>query len=175
MYLNEIALASDHEFTGDAIRESVSYVEALLCEEILNAYEPVWPEAWDACTKLLPNLEIVNSYGNLRDVFEDIKWESDRNRHEYGLDRFIKMLVEIGILGKVIQSREGYVIGLFEYRCPLRLHTKKADTFCVHPLFMQTYGVVEPRSDQEVRLVYPFGSHFKPEDIAHLRLGALQD
>ena len=174
MYLNFIAKTSQSTFDGHSIREAITQVEPLIKREILKAYEPVWPDAEKACEKVLPEMDIVNSYDEIIDAYDRSKWASERKPGDGRLDEMIQMLLEIGALGKVIDKGNGYVIGLFEYRCPLRLTTSQSDLFCIHPLFLQLGNVSRPRAENDIRLVYPFGTNVGAEDLANLRLGALE-
>jgi hypothetical protein len=161
LYLNEIskkALGSNGKsfrLHQDAIIEGVRASEHILCREIFSAFQQVHPKAEKACRSLLPNLSLTFKFGDLhREFNRSRRWLEDfEDQHEA-----LAILLGIGAIGVVSDETDRYTRGLFDYTLPDNLNYRADDTFCVHPIFVEQYRVIDQPKRQPIKPVYPAGS-----------------
>jgi hypothetical protein len=175
LYLNEVskkALSTNgkaYRFCPSAVVEGICGSEHMLCKEIFSGFRQVYPNAEKACNSILPNLSITFKFGDLHRAF---------NRNRRGLEDFedhhevLSILLRIGAIGVVASENERYTEAIFDYTLPDNLHYRADDSFCVHPIFVEEYRVIDRFKDQAVRPVYPSGSEVTfdvPEDAPRPR------
>jgi hypothetical protein len=68
---------------------------------------------------------------------------------------FRRMLVEAGIIGKIVDRTARYNVGLFEYLLPNRLNLTERDELCIHPIFS---GIYRAQRAPGGLPIYPYGS-----------------
>lgn len=139
-----------------ALLEGLRQAEVLLSQETFTGYKQVYRPLAEVCTKSLNRLPVLFKYGDLHHVFN----ESGKAASGYDdFSEFRRMLIEAGVIGKVIDKTEKYVIALFEYTLPNRLHVTEQDELCVHPIFS---GIYRAKRHEGVMPIYPYGSD--PDD-----------
>jgi hypothetical protein len=67
----------------------------------------------------------------------------------------VAVLLRIGAIGVVTGEDERYTNATFEYTLPENVKYRSDDTFCVHPIFVEHFRVVDPIRGGGVRPVYP--------------------
>jgi len=138
------------------ILAGVRDVEERIVKEIFVAFKLNYPMAEDICKRSIPELAHKFSVSDLHKVY---------TRHGkavfYGRNRFEfkHMLMEIGAIGKVIETTEIYIQGRFEYTVGHEIPINHDDEMCLHPLFSGVYG-----TDNIERPVYPYGAGMDDED-----------
>jgi hypothetical protein len=138
-----------------ALLEGLRRAEVLLSQETFTGYKQIYRPLAEVCTKSLNRLPVLFKYGELHHVFN----ESGKAASGYDFAEFRKMLIEAGVIGKVINKTEKYVIALFEYTLPNRLNVTEQDELCVHPIFS---GIFRAKRSEGILPIYPYGSD--PDD-----------
>jgi len=162
MYLNSIyggaiqeTLYGEPTIDEVRIRAGVSAKENQLCGEIFSAYSVSHPAARRVCERCIPALPFRFDVGSLHEVF------NKHGKKAMGTDDFAdfkRMLIEIGVVGRVLGETERYVTGLFEYTVPHRLVTSTEDELCLHPVFLKVFSAKKPPPGGMRKTVYPFGT-----------------
>jgi hypothetical protein len=164
--LTEIVKGNDGEgppfqFSERAVLEGLRKSEVILANEAFRGYRQSYPPLAQVCQETLNKLPVVFKYGDLHSVFND--W----GKAASGFDdyfSFRRMLLETGVIGKVIEKRKQYIVGLFEYTLPNRLNVTEQDEFCVHPIFS---GIYRARRGAGQLPIYPYGSDPEDKDYRH--------
>ena len=139
-----------------ALLEGLRRAEVRLSQETFTGYKQVYRPLADVCNKSLNRLPVLFKYGELHHVFN----ESGKAASGYeDFNDFRRMLIESGVIGKVIDKTEKYIIALFEYTLPNRLNVTEQDELCVHPIFS---GIYRAKRFEGVLPIYPYGSD--PDD-----------
>ncbi len=163
MLLNNISIKNRRyggnpiHFSEEAVMEGIYETEYTICDEIINAYEYVHPEAREICEKCLRYLPLRFDEGLLHRIY---------NRHGrtitgiYDYEDFKRVLIEIGVLGRVTKQTDRYVEGIFEYVIPHKLIVSSNDQLCVHPVFCEVFSSIMPDEKNGERLyaIYPYGT-----------------
>lgn len=167
LYLNNI-VDKNFEMGGTADRilpESIVHgvieTEEIICNEIFSAFEYIHPGARQACEQCISYLPFRFEYGFLHHVYNE-RGKGISNVYDFG--DFIKLMKEIGAIGKVIRETERYVEGIFEYAVPHRLVLNSDDELCLHPVFCRIFRAKKPKSGPECRVIYPFGTDIELEE-----------
>jgi hypothetical protein len=83
----------------------------------------------------------------------------------YSFPDFLKMLAELGAVGRMVAISDEHVTAQFEYAEPSRLIITPGDVLCFHPVFSGQYRMIRPESVPEsYRPVYPLGTDLDTED-----------
>ena len=135
------------------IRTGVQQAAHIVVSEIFGAYNHRHPKASRVSRRVLPNLPEVFSYGELHKAF------NRHGRREYEeLQDFVEMLLEIGAIGKVVETSSRYVMGQFQYNYDGPLIPSSNDRLCIHPAFRVMFPD-SPRAT--VSRVWPVGVESK--------------
>jgi hypothetical protein len=121
----------------EALRRGVAEVEETLVQEIFAAYHSVYPRAAAVCKACLPELQHKFSIGDLERVF---RTQGKKTMESDEFADFKRMLIEMGIIGRVLEDSERYIQGEFEYTVPHQLVSSTDDMLCLHPLFTEVYS-----------------------------------
>ena len=70
-----------------------------------------------------------------------------------GVGDIIRILAQIGALGRVVDETERYFVGEFEYTLSDRLIVHSEDVLCIHPVFIRRFRV----KTDGLKPIYPFG------------------
>ena len=142
-----------------AIRKGIYDSEIDITSEIFSAYRYLYPCARDVCEKCIPYLPFEFTVGHLHQVFN--RHGKKVCRHE-AYDDFLRMLIEMGVVGRVINRTERYIEGVFEYTVPHKLVVSTEDYLCLHPSFCEVFSAIKMKSKN--RVVYPYGSDLEGTD-----------
>jgi hypothetical protein len=159
MYLNSI-FGRQRQIGGsaypmiseDAVKAGIAQIEHRLCQEVFSAYYTRYPSAQQICEACIPELPLRFSWGQLEKVFNRAgkkAWGGS----DFG--DFRRLLMELGIMGRVTGETERYVIGRFEYIEPFKVNASTNDDLCLHPVFAQVFHFTKKSG---AKAVYPFGS-----------------
>lgn len=162
--LNRVWVASRGEdkpgilMSSTALASAVKDAEGDIVDEICKAYEPVHPNAKRLCQRLIPNLDYVVTDAALHKAYNQHARPKGKKAPQYRDVR--DMLVEIGALGRLIDTHDRYIEAEFEYTNANRLGIAADESMVLHPLFAGVFGSHEARERHQVRrLVYPYGCH----------------
>ena len=146
------------KLSEEALRKGVSAVEATLVQEIFVAYKSVYPNAEAVCKACIPELQHKFSIGDLERVF---RREGKKTMGSDEFASFKRMLIEMGIIGRVTNDQDRYIQAQFEYTVPHQLVTSKDDVLCIHPLFTEIFAA---KTTHDGRPVYPYGAQIEDSD-----------
>jgi hypothetical protein len=149
-----------------AVVEGVRRGEYEIVNDILASFSGVHPAARLCCERVLPNLGNSLTEGELHRVYNQ---NGIRKDAELDFRQFVRALLEIGCLGRVVdtKSTSRYVVGEFEYTRAGSLHIGADELFCIHPVFAESFDGRHATGRQSqlaaderrtVKPVYPFGS-----------------
>ncbi len=149
-----------------AVLEGVRHAEAEIVDDIIASFSRVHPTARLCCERVLPNLAMTFTSGELHRAYNH-----NGVRRDTGLEfrEFERTLVEIGCVGRVIEARSTsrYVVGEFEYTRPAGLPVGAEEELCLHPVFAEAFSCrhstsrlrqLEGDERSYARAVYPVGS-----------------
>lgn len=149
---------------ADLIREVVREAEVSVTDEIIAAYQYIWPNARTQIVEILKNLgSNIISVGELRRSYNRANIKNYGNIHHF--DDLMRMITEIGVVGRLINETEQYAVAAFEYSEPYRLIFNDSDMLCIHPCFTMSFRVLTTAEKPRRYVpIYPLGSRF--EDVA---------
>ncbi len=136
------------------IVRAVRECEQRICSDIVSAYKHKYPDFWDLCADVVPNLPRR---------FEDAELHRAYNRHakskrSFQFYEFKRMLLEAGVIGKETgKSTDIYHEAEFEYTVAGRLVLAVDDKLSLHPLFSGAFPAAM-NTDREAQPVFPRGS-----------------
>ncbi|MES9884946.1 MAG: hypothetical protein ABW185_29230 [Sedimenticola sp.] len=138
------------EVSEKSIHAAVIDAGHIITQEIFASYNHRHPKASEACSRALPHLPEIFKYGMLHKQFN----QSGKALGYSDRFNYIKMLIDIGAIGKVVDNKGKYKIGQFQYNYDSHLSVSENDMLCVHPIFrvMFPYGPQENLSS-----IYPAG------------------
>ncbi|MBS4034244.1 MAG: hypothetical protein KGZ85_07270 [Ignavibacterium sp.] len=139
--------------TGEDILSGVRQVEESIVQEIFTTFNVLHPDARELCKRCLPQLPKTFKLGDLHHVLN-----RHGKKHFPGgeFTDFYRMLVEIGVIGRVSYKSDLYITGKFQYMIGHELNLSYDDDLCVHPLFSGIYGRA---GNEDQRPVYPEGNN----------------
>lgn len=146
--------------------EGLKQGETEVVHDVIAAYKQVHPHAQLCCERLIPNLPMVFTEGDLHRGFNQngIKKDTDLEFRE-----LLRCLIEIGCIGRVTDadSHRRYIVGEFEYTRPGSLFVSGDERLCLHPVFAEVFGCRHSAARKNqlsageratVRPIYPVGS-----------------
>lgn len=141
----------------EAVVDGVRRVEELLAAEIFSAYSAVHPHAREACRRAVPELPTAFADGELHRTYNRTGIAKTTALEYF---EFKAMLVEIGVLGRVVRRTDWYLEADFDYTLPSPLFAGQEDELCLHPLFSGVFRARAVARDgpTEHLSVYPYGS-----------------
>lgn len=148
----------------ETIQNSVRETEGLIFQQIVKAHEFIWPNSSEQIIAVLKNVgNVTVSYGDLHRAFNRAGVRGFGNI--YGFDDFLKMLSEMGAIGRFIRRTELFDVGQFEYSEPFRLVFNDTDKLCIHPCFTRVARVIaEGHTPRDYLPVYPLGANLDDPD-----------
>lgn len=147
----------------EVIADVVKRTERHIARQIITAHKFIWPEAEKQIEPVLKELgHNVVRVGDLRRLFARSPVRGFGNIYDFS--DYLRMLTELGVVGRFIDRTERFVVATYEYSEPFRLLFNEDDLLCVHPCFTQIYRVLD-RSNlpRDYLPVYPHGAH--PNDV----------
>jgi hypothetical protein len=149
--------------TARDLVSGVRQTEAILVQELFGAYQPIHPCARDVCKACLPELPQSFPQGELHRIYNR---HGRAKMHGAEFADFMKMLVEIGAIGKCVAQTERYLEAEFEYTLPDQLPIGAKEELCLHPMFMRVFQGI--RQEGAGPVVLPRGSRVTDEDCRDL-------
>jgi len=144
-------------FSRESIIAGVREGEEELTNEVFNSYSEVYPNAAD----------IIQALHGLDRVFDGSELDRcapDTANHwgypSYSSSAFIKLLLELGIIGKVVRdSTEGHYEVEFQYAQKSRIFITNKHKCAIHPMF---FSILDVGSPKKKLIIHP--SQFKNEE-----------
>lgn len=141
-----------------AVRDGISNVQKIIANHILTPYEQLYPGLLATCRRVLPDLDPISSYSQLRKI---------EDRFNRGIEDDIPSvwdaLFEIGVLGRStgrsgthhhdIERNDRYCYGQFHFNIDGSFGLATDGEYCFHPVFSREFGMVRRSPDK--RVVYP--------------------
>ena len=157
-------LTIDDKLRPQSISESVRYTEARLYEEIFVAHNYTWPASRQQIESVFPSMKSnVFGYGDLHRAFNKSGAKGFGNVHDF--DDYLRMLTEVGAIGRLIKRTNRFIVAQFEYSEPARLLFNDTDELCIHPCFTRTTHVMGANPSPENYMpVYPLGAQLNDPD-----------
>lgn len=148
------------------VLKSVHLQEAGMADEIIKAYDSMYPEARKIRKKVLPNIPLIFHYKDLRGFYDGKEFinkgksvlHSMKGRVEVSPDRMERCLIETGIIGRVLSKplHSGYINAEFEYSMPGSLDLCEDDELVIHPIFSgQRIKTADVQFGKYIYGVYP--------------------
>ncbi len=160
---NNIAILADRrgefpKFSQETIRRAVKNAEVDLSDEILNSYSTVYPNAGDIVSALEGMPIQFKCSALYRASKRTAGYWTDG---EYSQLEFIKLLLELGVIGRKRENSETskFVTADFEFALQDRLFVTEKDHCVIHPMFYSKLNI--NRNNPTDDCVYPFPD--KPE------------
>ena len=141
------------KFSQETIREAVQKSEIDLSDEIINSYSTVYPKAGN----IISALEGMPMKFKCNELYRASKRTASYWDHgNYSQLEFIKLVIELGIVGRVRESYSNSKVikADFEFALQDRLFVTEKDTCVIHPLFYSKLNI--NRNDPSDECVYPF-------------------
>jgi hypothetical protein len=166
LYLNAIfELERTHgshypHISQETVIKAIHNNEHLLAEEVFSGYRKHHPNARVTCETCIPELPLIFSESQLHQVFNR---KGKKASGERDFIDFRRILIETGVVGRVIESTDRYVVGRFEYTEPHKLIVGSKDELCLHPVFARTYNC-RISAKEYAKPIYPYGSDPDGED-----------
>lgn len=167
MLCNAIAEESKRgfpRFSSDVIKKTIQKVECELANEVFNSYDMIYPNVMRALKWAFHSFPISFQGKKLEEIFP--KFVSEWSDKSYTLAKFMELVAELGIVGRVQKGGEAksadaskIVEAEFEYSRQGRLDLHENDDCVIHPMFFHTLKINISGKD----LVYPFLPHDYPE------------
>ena len=173
LLLNEICAAaiesagrqSDRpQIDASLVVSRVRACEPRIVDQILTSYSTIWPDAGQILESVLPTVgENIVAYSDLHAVFNRRGIEG-----RMGVDNFLdflRMLSQLGAVGRLTKSHGTYVTALFEYSEPSKMIYRPGDSICFHPVFTDKYRIISAdKLPDTYKPVYPLGTDIDSED-----------
>lgn len=165
MYLNSIFekqqkldLTEYPKISETAVKNGIASIEHRLCQEVFSGYQSIHPTAKAVCEACIPELSLCFTHSEAQKVFTRHGKKSSGARDYW---EFRRLLIETGIVGRVVGETDRYIIGRFEYTEPHKLVVSTEDLLCLHPVFAEVYNF---RSKGVTKTIYPYGCDPNAED-----------
>lgn len=147
--------------TRARIVEGINRMEGVLCDEIFSAFKYKYPRARSYCQNCVPELPRVFNNGLLHKVFNRHGKSAGNSADSVEYYAFKRMLVEMGVIGRVRDTTGIYAEAEFEYAQPGRLNVSVDDELCLHPIFSGEFSSKKNAANGLV--VYPQKEWFDKE------------
>ena len=136
------------------VQIAVNDAADLISNTVLDAYSLPYPELKEVCEAVIPTLPLRFSAGELH---------TQMNRTPWGKDflEVLRMLVEVGVVGRVVEEGELYLKADFEYLHHSRMYMVEDDELCLHPVFASRFdcqATKQPEKESNRKPIYPYGS-----------------
>jgi hypothetical protein len=144
----------------ESVVKAISANEYLLAEEVFSGYLKQHPNTRTLCEACIPELPLTFRESDLHQVF--IR-KGKKATGERDFVDFRRILIETGIVGRVVDSTDRYTVGRFEYTEPHKLIVGSKDELCLHPVFASAFNCRLPPGKLQ-KPIYPYGSDPEAED-----------
>ena len=144
----------------DVVKKCVADTESLIVDQVLESYRRTWPDATDSLKAVLPELNTnILTYSDFHKAYN----KSGAGRHKFrnieSFEDYLRMMSELGAIGRLTDESDDYATAVFEYSEPHRLIFTDRDTLCIHPIFTEKFRViVQDKIPDNYLPVYPTGT-----------------
>ena len=145
---------------NESFVRGIESVEGSICDEIFRGFDYVCGNARVICEIIFPHLSSRTSLSEIHKVYNTFgRGIPDVD----GIGDIIRILTQIGALGRIVEETERYHVGEFEYTLRDRLIVNSEDALCIHPVFIKRFRV---RTDG-LKPIYPVGCDIEGSDYRH--------
>jgi len=147
--------------TPGMVTRSVRECQTLICVGVSQAYKHRYPVLEWICREAIPELDLRFMDGDLQKVFNRRVKGAIKRAKSDGMDididyhQFKRMLIEVGAIGREVETTEVFHEAEFEYAIRGRITEALTDGLCLHPLFSGTYP--KRSNGTKKKRVYPTG------------------
>ena len=122
----------------NSIEQCIESCAYLITREVFGAYRHIYPHAQDITERFIAGNPSLLSGGELEQRYNWYAKKYMDNRWE-----LYRMLLDMGIVGKVASQSNVYTEAEFQYNSSNTLAASTNDKLCVHPVFSICYKAVE--------------------------------
>jgi hypothetical protein len=141
--------------TARAVRNAVNEAEVKAVNNVVSSYALVYPKLREICDALIPRLSLTFRDNELHHHINQI------NRYGMEPGDIVRMLIEVGAVGRVTETTSYYRKADFEYLHLSRMLVSPGAELCLHPLFTRVFEskaiTLEKVSAAEIP-IFPLGS-----------------
>lgn len=150
-------IARQERLPADITAAAVTTAEHELTMEVLNAFRGYWSGITPALEALVPRLEPTFTEPELHTLFERL----GLRRYARSSALLLTRLVKTGVVGRVRERTERYIVGEFDYIYPRGMSAFGAPELCLHPMFSRFHG----RTALDHKPIYPAPSPDATADL----------
>ena len=158
--------SKDLKISSEIVVRCVRDSEAKIVYQILDSFKTIWPDADLAMKSVFPRLNRnIISYSMLHNLYNTSGVEKGKFRNVDGYSDFLRMLCEVGAIGRLVTRTEDYATANFEYSEPHKMILTYLDYLCIHPIFTEFYSVINiGRLPDDYLPIYPLGTDPRAPD-----------
>ena len=174
-YLNsaiQLALADDKNYDltkleSHYIKDAIKSKEEMCATEVIDSYRAIFPEG-PSIMDHLNNFPFIATYDELRKNWASFGAKKVLAKYDefpevvVEADRFIRFLIEAGVIGRVEDSsrenESGYINAVYEYTLPQKLRLNSKDYFAIHPMFSNYASISRYQELDPYKGIYPKGT-----------------
>lgn len=150
------------------LKQAINHHEALCAKEIIDSYRSAFPEGKELINSI-DGIRLISTIATIKKDWASLGAKKVINKYSdfpevtVESDRFIRFLLEVGIVGRTSKAESfgdnGYLNAVFEYNLPQRMHINSEDEVAIHPIFsthasqnrgaeLSTYKGIYPRGTE---------------------------
>lgn len=188
VYVNEaisLALRENDQYNLTSLesrflKQAIQSNEELCAIEIVDSYSSIFPEGNELMNSIA-SLPALSTIDEIKSMWSQVGAKKTLNKYAHVYpevqaesDRFIRFLIEVGVIGRVINDTngqaDGYVNALFEYTMPQKMYLAGSDSVAMHPIFSKNCDKKNYAKLGDNKGVYPKGTEQGDVDKAPMRL-----
>jgi hypothetical protein len=154
----EMGYNFNEPFSAKIIKEALVEAEVDLADEIINSYSSIYEKLGDMVSAL-EGMPMIFKANELNKCAQRVKRLF--SKAEYSPENFKKILIEIGVIGRVRGTdditKQNFIEADFEYFVKDRVYINEDDNCVIHPMFFAKLNI--NRSNFINKIVYPFPDH----------------
>lgn len=134
------------------IRDRAIHAQKTIADQILHLYQKVYPKLIAACREILPDLNPICSFSELKKIEKRFK-----QRIEDDIISVWETLFQMGVIGIAINSQpasDRYCYANFHFNNDRAFGMATDSEYCFHPVFSRAFGIPR-RNTGDRRVVYP--------------------
>ncbi|XWN29989.1 MAG: hypothetical protein ROR55_21205 [Devosia sp.] len=154
----------EQRVSSELVSHVVRRTEGQIAQQIVTAHKFIWPDADKQISPILKELgHNVIRVGDLKRIFSRSPVRGYGNIYDFS--DYLRMLTELGVIGRFIDRTDRFVVAMYEYSEPFRLLFNEDDLLCIHPCFTEAYRVLDRSNLPDDYLpVYPYGANPSDRD-----------
>jgi hypothetical protein len=147
---NFLSSGGFRQVSETAIREGVTQSQSIIADQILHLYQRLYPRLLSACREILPDLNPICSFSELKKVENRFK-----RRVEEDVISVWDTLFQMGVIGRATTDvSDRYCYAHFHFNKDRAFAMATDSEYCFHPVFSRAFGI-RRRNPKDKRVVYP--------------------